>query len=163
MQYLGDFAKNQIVHFKWNTASAAGASITRATDGTVAVYKDDGTTEVTTGVTDTEDHDSLTGVHHCKIETTDEFYAEEHDYFVVLVGAVIDGQTVNACLAHFSIANRPATNDAHIAKAGVANKQVEYSETGELDIYDDDGETKLVELELASDDDGKTVIRQPKA
>jgi len=36
----------------------------------------------------------------------DDFYAIGHDYSVVLVGAVIDGETVNVVLATFSIENR---------------------------------------------------------
>lgn len=115
MNYLGDILEDQTVHFKWNSNDISGASITRATDGTIYVYKDDATgTEVTTGVTDTEDHDSLTGVHHCKIVTTDAFYATGADYFVVLKAATIDGQTVNACLAHFSIENRSNLSAAEV-------------------------------------------------
>ena len=53
------------------------------------VYKANGTTESTAGVTDTEDFDSLTGVHHCRIDTSaDAFYATGNDYAVVLAGAL---------------------------------------------------------------------------
>lgn len=104
MLYLGDFPIGGTVHFKWATNGADGASITRGTNGTIYVYKDDATgTEVTTGVTDTEDHDSNTGVHHCKIVLTDAFYAPG-EYTVVLKAATIDSKVVNAVLAHFSIA-----------------------------------------------------------
>jgi len=104
--YLGDFEEDSTLYFCWGTNSKLGASITRATDGTIKVYKDNNTTESTTGITDTEDFDSVTGVHNCKIVLTDDFYAAGHDYSVVLVGAVIDGETVNAVLATFSIENR---------------------------------------------------------
>lgn len=104
--YLGDFAENSVIDFMWDTNDAGGASITRATDGTVSVYKANSTTESTTGVTDTEDFDSLTGIHHCRIDTSDAFYAVGNDYAVVLSAATIDGQTVNAVVAHFSIENR---------------------------------------------------------
>jgi len=107
MKYLGDFLEDSTVYFGWSTNDANGASITRATDGTVQVYKDDGTTESVAGITDTEDFDGLTGIHMCKIDTgADAFYATGHDYTVVLAGATIDGQTVNAVLANFSIENR---------------------------------------------------------
>jgi hypothetical protein len=106
MMYLGDYAEDEPVYFLWSTNNASGASITRATNGTVSVYKDNGTTQTTTGVTDTEDFDSLTGVHACTIVTTDAFYVTGADYAVVLSAATIDGQTVNAVLAHFSIQNR---------------------------------------------------------
>lgn len=104
--YLGDFAFNQTIDFKWNTADSNGASITRATNGTISVYKNNSVTQTTTGVTDTEDFDTLTGVHHCRIVTTDAFYVANEDYQVVLSAATIDGQTVNAVIAHFSIENR---------------------------------------------------------
>jgi len=105
--YLGDIAEDSTIRFHWDTANGSGASITRATDGTVVVYKDGGTTESTAGVTDTEDFDSLTGVHLCAIDTSaDAFYATGSDYSVVLQAATIDGETVNATLATFSIENR---------------------------------------------------------
>ena len=107
MMYLGDYTEDAIIDFKWSSNAADGASITRATNGTVRVYKANGTTESTAGVTDTEDFDSLTGIHHCRIDTSaDAFYATGNDYAVVLAAATIDGKTVNAVLAHFSIQNR---------------------------------------------------------
>jgi hypothetical protein len=61
---------------------------------------------------DTEDFDGLTGVHHVRIDTSDDtdagFYTNA-DYFVVLAGATIDGVTVNRVLAHFSLDNRNVT------------------------------------------------------
>jgi hypothetical protein len=113
IQQLGDFRPNDVVRFMWNTSGVGGASITRATNGTIRIYRNDSTTERSSsnGITDTEDFDSQTGVHHCKIDLSDNtdagFYAEGNDYFVVLNGAVIDGQTVNAALAQFSIGKRP--------------------------------------------------------
>lgn len=104
--YLGDYADNETIYHKWDSFSAAGASITRATNGTISVYRDDNLTQTTTGVTDTEDFDTLTGIHHITIVTTDAFYQTGADYSIVLSGATIDGQTVNAVLATFSIENR---------------------------------------------------------
>lgn len=117
--YLGDFIEDDTVHFLWSTNSSLGASITRATNGTVSVYKDNGVSQTTTGVTDTEDFDSLTGIHACTIDlSSDAFYATGANYSVVLSGATIDGQTVNAVLAHFSIQNR--YNDITVAEpAGI--------------------------------------------
>lgn len=104
MNHLGDFAEDAIVDFKWSSNSAAGASITRATDGTISVYIGNGTTQLTTGVTDTEDFDSVTGVHHCRIDlSASASYAVGSECQVVLSGSTIDGQTVNAVLASFSI------------------------------------------------------------
>jgi hypothetical protein len=104
--YLGDFLLGQTVRFLWSSNASTGASVTRATNGTVAVHKDLGTTETSTGVTDTEDFDARTGLHSCSIVTTDAFYTAGSDYQVILHTSTIDGQTVNAVLAHFSIMNR---------------------------------------------------------
>lgn len=105
--YLGDYAEDATVDFMWDSNDSNGASITRATNGTISVYKANGTTQSVAGVTDTEDFDTLTGIHHVRIDTSaDVFYAIANDYMVVLSAATIDGQTVNAVLAHFSIENR---------------------------------------------------------
>lgn len=104
MQYLGEYAPGQTVRFAWNTNAVAGESITRSTNGTIYVYKDGATgTEVTTGVTDTEDFDSVTGVHYCEIATSDAFYATGSHYLVVLKSATIDGKSISAALAGFRI------------------------------------------------------------
>ncbi len=101
--YVGDFKKNDIVHFTWHTKD------TPSTAGTIKVYKNDGTGEVTvpTGITDTRDFDGKTGVHHCTIDlSVNSFYAKDRNYSVVLAGAVIDGQAVNDVIATFSIEKR---------------------------------------------------------
>ncbi len=141
--YLGDFKQDSMVYFCWDTNNKSGASITRAANGTIKVYKDDGASESTAGVVDTEDFDGLTGVHNCKINlSADVFYAPCHDYSVVLAGAVIDGETVNACLATFSIENRFAGSELFRKAAKVlVNKAVQDKITGAISYYDDDGQT----------------------
>ncbi len=111
--YLGDFAEDATLYFFWNTYGTTGASITRSTDGTVKVYKDNATgTESVVGVTDGEDHDGQTGVHLCTINlAADAFYATGSDYHVMVDGMVVDGRTVNARIAEFSIENRFAEVD----------------------------------------------------
>lgn len=107
-QYLGDFESQQTVRFGWTTNDGSGAGATRSVNGTISVYKDGNVVQSTAGVTDTEDFDSITGVHLVTIVTTDAFYAIGSDYMVVLSGATVDGiSPVVAVLAHFSIENRP--------------------------------------------------------
>lgn len=144
--YLGDFKEDTTLYFCWDTNDKSGASITRTTNGTIKVYKDDGTTESTVGITDTEDFGSLTGVHNCKMDlSADAFYAKGHDYSVVLSGATIDGETVNAVLATFSIENRFA-GSAFFEKAAklLINKAIQNKITGAINYYDDDGETVIL-------------------
>lgn len=112
MEYIGDFNTGATVRGMWNSNAVAGGSVTRATNGSIRIYKNNSTTERTSsaGITDTEDFDSLTGVHHVNIDLSDNtdsgFYAAGNDYFVVLSGATIDGQSINAYLFCFSIENR---------------------------------------------------------
>lgn len=103
MLYLGDFAKGETVYGFYATYDGSGASITRGTDGTLSVYKDNSDTQTTTGVTSGEDTDSLTGVHRYAIATTDAFYVNGGQYFVILSGAAIDTQTVNAPVGYFTL------------------------------------------------------------
>jgi hypothetical protein len=112
-EYIGDHAEDSTVYISWSTTNKNGASTTRATDGSIRIYKNDSTTEKATanGITDTEDFDAITGVHMIKIDTSNDtgdagFWAAGNDYFVVLFGATIDGETVNHPIAHFSIENR---------------------------------------------------------
>jgi len=111
--YLGNFAEDAVVHYMWPTNDRDGASITRATDGTIRVYKDNGASQKVTanGITDTEDFDSLTGVHVLTIDTSNDtgdsgFWTVGSNYTVVLEGATIDTSLINGVLCHFGIENR---------------------------------------------------------
>lgn len=105
--YLGDYVEDATLDFIWDSNAKDGASITRATDGTISVYKANGTTQSVVGVTDIEDFDSLIGIHHLRIDlSADAFYVVGNDYNVVLSAATIDGEIVNAVLCSFSIENR---------------------------------------------------------
>lgn len=123
MMYLGNYAAGATIDFLWSSNDGSGASITRGTNGTISVYKGNGTTQSTAGVTDDEDFDSLTGIHHVRITTGSDgsFYAGGNDFAVVLSGATIDGKAVNAVLAHFSLQNRyPAVSDVQSGLATAA-------------------------------------------
>lgn len=105
--YLGDFVEDDAdLTFYWNTNDADGASITRATDGTVKLIRDDATDCTAGSITDSE-NSPLTGIHKCVVDLSGNAgCVVAHDYMVYVDGAVIDGETVNAALAHFSIENR---------------------------------------------------------
>lgn len=112
--YYGDFPVNGVVSFLWNTNAQDGASITRATNGTLRVYKTNatqGTWETqrasTGGITEIEDFDGMTGVHAVRIDLADDsdagFYAQGAEYQVVYQGMTIDTKSVSAAVAAFSI------------------------------------------------------------
>ena len=162
MMYLGDFFEDEVVRFLWSTFSAQGDSLARSSDGTVKVYKDGGTTESTAGVTDTKNFDATTGLNLCTIDTsTDAFYAAGADYAVVLVGAIIDGKSVTAVLAHFSVAKRgtKGLDGAKVTKAAKAllNKRDQTIATGVTKLYDDDG-TTVIQTETPSESGGVLTI-----
>ena len=90
MRYLGDLAEDALITFAWSTNNRNGQAVAPTAAGTVEVYKGDGTTQSTAGLSDTRDFDGVTGLHLCKIDTSaDAFYAAGHDYHVVLSGATI--------------------------------------------------------------------------
>jgi hypothetical protein len=106
MRYLGNIAASQALNFLFSTNDGSGAAAAPTAAGTISVYKDNNATQTTTGVTYTPSFDGVTGVNLVSIVTSDAFYAAGHDYTVVLSGATIDGESVNAVLAAFSIVHR---------------------------------------------------------
>lgn len=186
---LGDRTEDSTIYFAWSTNAADGSSITRAVNGTISVYKNDSVTQSVAGITDTEDFDSLTGIHSCKIDTSaDVFYAASADYTVVLSGATIDGKSVNAVLAVFSIENRfpsaaaintevtdvlkidtisepsqaapPATPTFEDMIAYIYFMMRNKIETtaSETALYDNAGTTKLIKSQIS--DDGTTFTKE---
>src|SRR3990172_7643260 len=109
IQQLGDFRANSIIDFKWNTFGDFGQSITRSTNGNIRIYKNNSATQRTSvaGITDTEDFDGLTGLHHLRIDLSNNtdagFYSTITPFQVVVEGMVVDGETMNVVIAHFSI------------------------------------------------------------
>jgi len=147
MIYLGDYQEDSVVNFAWTTNDKNGAAINRSTKGTIKVYIDDDPDSGTTmGVTDTDALDGVVGINQCRVDlSAGSDYAKGHDYQVVLSGAVIDGESVNAVLAMFSIENRFG-GSALFAKAAkvLCNKAVQNKVTGEIDYYDDDGQAIIL-------------------
>lgn len=112
MRHLGNIAASQTLNFLFPTNNGDGAAVAPTTAGTVSVYKDNDTSQTTTGVTYTPSFDGIAGINLISLVTSDAFYAAGHDYAVVLSGAVIDGETINTILAEFSIEHRhPSEND----------------------------------------------------
>lgn len=118
---LGDFVKGATVRVPFNSTSGTGASITLATNGAVRVYRDGSTAEITAGVTFSEDFDAATGMHYALIDTSNAAYTMPAEYDVSVVGAVVDGQTVNAWIGRFSLGRaEPETPVIGLAQAGAA-------------------------------------------
>lgn len=110
MYHAGTYAAGATIRIPWNSSGADGASITRSTNGTVAVWKDGGTTQSTTGITDTEDFDAMTGMHMVVIDTSADgtFYSTGSEFHVAVTAATIDTKTVNAWIGGFRLGVVPA-------------------------------------------------------
>lgn len=108
MNYLGDFKEDATVRGAFNTRQADGTPITLAGSPTIAVYKDAGTTEITTGATLTVDFDSRTGLHLFTIDTSaSASYSTGSDYRVVITAGTVDSKSVVGVeVGSFSICNR---------------------------------------------------------
>ncbi len=103
---LGDFPTGATVYCPWTTNAQDGHAITRSTNGTISVYKENNTTQSTTGVTDTEDFDANTGSHLVAIDTSADgtFYAAGKEFWVLLTGSTVDTITpVVSVLCTFSL------------------------------------------------------------
>jgi len=112
MKYLGDYAASSTLYFTFSTHKADGTPITLAGTPSLAVYKADGTSQSTTGITLAVDFDSVTGLHSVKIECTDAFYTVGNDYSVVIAAGTVDSvSVVGYTIATFSIENRNTKAD----------------------------------------------------
>jgi hypothetical protein len=118
MNYLGDFPEDATVMVPFTTSSAAGAAVAPSSGfeaADVVIYKGSSATQKTStnGLTMTSPFDSITGLHVLAIDTSNDtgdaaFWVAGADYTVVLSPdtETVDGQTIVAVLATFSIENR---------------------------------------------------------
>lgn len=101
---LGNRAVGAVLDFKFNTHSAAGAPITLAGTPAVSVYKGNGTTESTAGVTLTVDQDGRTGMHHVRIDTSADAFYEAGSFQAVITAGTVDGTSVvGVAVADFTL------------------------------------------------------------
>lgn len=121
MRYLGNIAAAQTITFMFSTNDSDGTAVAPTTTGSVSVYKDNGNIETTQGITYSPSFDGHVGINLVTIDTSSSFYSTGHDFTVVLTGAVIDGETINAVLAAFSMENRRAAATLNWA-TDVANR-----------------------------------------
>lgn len=104
MMNLGnDILKGTTVRIPFNTNGADGASITIGTNGTPFAIVDGSTTEVTTGVSLSEDFDSRTGMHFIAVDTSQSGFTIGSEVLVGIHTNTIDSKTVNAWVGRFGI------------------------------------------------------------
>lgn len=117
---LGDFDAGTVVYGKFTTfRPSTGAAYTLGGTPALSVYKDNSTTQSTTGVTLTADFDSVTGLNHFAIDTSADgtFYSAGSFFDVVITTGTVDGvSVVGAVVGRFSI---EATSMKTYQKLGV--------------------------------------------
>jgi hypothetical protein len=117
MKHLGDFDTSTVVYGKFTTFQpSTGAPFTLAGTPALSVYKDNSTTQSTTGVTLTVDFDSVTGFHHYAIDTSADgaFYAAGSFFDIVITTGTVDsvsavGVVVGSFTLRKSSALKPTT------------------------------------------------------
>lgn len=108
MTYLGDFAEDATVRRFFNTVDATGAPVTIGGTAAAQVYKDGSTTQITAGITITEDFDGVTGLHLLAVDmSADAGYTTGSDYAaVVSVGTADSISIIGGVLSQWSCENR---------------------------------------------------------
>lgn len=116
--YLGDFALGKTFDFFFTTRRfTTGAPFTLAGTPAVAAYEDNGTVEITAGITLTVDFDARTGLNHVRVVATGaNGFGTGQNYALVITAGTVDAvSVVGEVIAHFSIearsALRPTTAD----------------------------------------------------
>ena len=132
--YIGDYQPGDTVDCNFGTTNpSTGASFTLGGTPAVSVYKDNSTTESTTGVTLTADFDTRTGLNHVRITTGSDgtFYAAGSFFEVVITtGTVNSVSVVGQPVCSFSLAKvsalRPATagRTLTVSSGGAADANV---------------------------------------
>lgn len=96
-KHLGDFDTSAVIYGKFTThRPSTGATFTLGGTPALSVYKDNSTTQSTTGVTLTPDFDSVTGFNHFAIDTSADgtFYSAGSFFDIVITTGTVDSVSV---------------------------------------------------------------------
>ena len=105
---MNTYVKGQTIDFKFKSRDATGAPAALSS-GAISIYRGNSTTQTTTGVTLTADFDSVTGMNHVRVVTTDSFYAPGADFEAVLTAGTVDGVSVVGEVVHRFELTQPQT------------------------------------------------------
>lgn len=132
MKHLGDYDLSTVIYGKFSTyRPSTGAAFTLAGTPALSVYKDNSTTQSTTGVTLTADFDSVTGLNHFAIDTSADgtFYSAGSNFDIVITTGTVDSvSVVGSVVASFSIRKEAAL------KPTTAGRTLDVTTTGEAGI-----------------------------
>jgi hypothetical protein len=129
---LGDFDTSTVVYGKFTTfRPSTGAAYTLGGTPALSVYKDNSTTQSTTGVTLTADFDSVTGLNHFAIDTSADgtFYAAGSFFDIVITTGTVDSvSVVGTVVARFTLRKNSAL------KPTTAGRTLDVSAGGEAGV-----------------------------
>jgi hypothetical protein len=110
MSYLGDFRLGDTLDFKFTTVQTTGAPFTLAGGPVVSAYPGNSLTELTAGITLTQDFDGRTGLNNVRVVASGgNGYATATNYeLVITTGTVNSVSVVGYVVGTFSIENRSA-------------------------------------------------------
>lgn len=132
MKSLGDFDTSAVIYGKFTTfRPSTGAAYTLAGTPALSVYKDNSTTQSTTGVTLTADFDSVTGLNHFAIDTSADgtFYSSGSFFDIVITAGTVDSvSVVGSVVASFTLRKTSAL------KPTAAGRSLDVTTTGEAGI-----------------------------
>lgn len=130
MSYMGDFKVAAVIDKKFTTRSfTTGAPTTLAGTPAISIYKDNDTTQTTTGITLTVDFDGVTGLHNIHVDTSNAFYAAGSNFQMVITTGTVGGvSVVGEVVGSFSIEATSALRPT------VAGRTLDVSATGEAGI-----------------------------
>jgi hypothetical protein len=108
---------------------SSGAPFTLAGTPALSVYKDNSTTQTTTGVTLTADFDGVTGLNHVAIDTSDAFYSAGSFFDVVITTGTVDSvSAVGTVVGRFTLRKTACL------KPTAAGRSLDVSSGGEAGI-----------------------------
>lgn len=119
--HLGDFDASLVIYGKFTTfRPSTGAAYALAGTPALSVYKDNSTTQSTTGVTLTADFDSVTGLNHFAIDTSADgtFYAAGSFFDIVITTGTVDSvSVVGSVVGRFTIRKNSALKPTTAGRA----------------------------------------------
>lgn len=132
MKHMGDYDTSAVIYGKFTTfRPSTGAAFTLGGTPALSVYKDNSTTQSTTGVTLTADFDSVTGLNHFAIDTSADgtFYAAGSFFDIVITTGTVDSvSVVGSVVASFTLRKTSAL------KPTTAGRTLDVSAGGEAGV-----------------------------
>jgi hypothetical protein len=115
MSAIGDFSKGDTVDLYFTSVNASGVPTTLSGTPAVSVYKNNSTTQSTSGVTLTADFDGVTGLNQVRITTNSDgtFYDVGGSFSVIVTTGTVGGSSVvGYVVGSFSIEARKGIADS---------------------------------------------------